>query len=200
MEEPAALPWLGGLRVARMCVETSANLAPTARSLFMVSKHKSKAKPDLADPAREVSRLIEKGHYKDAIKQAKLCFRAEGTTENRRLLERAYLLRARQLLGRAMATSAREVAGHLLEFGITDPALVADAAALLVSVGMNRESLRLQERLDSPEVKERLRRQAADQAVLHPEQSADQPPEFRHDAGQVRAALEALAANGTGLS
>jgi hypothetical protein len=166
----------------------------------MASKHKDKAKTNLADPAQEVSRLLEKGHYKDAIKQAKLCFRAEGTTENRRLLERAYSLRARQLLGRAMATSAREVAGHLLEFGVTDPALVADTAALLVSLGMNRESLRLQERLDSPEVKERLRRQAADQAVLRPEHSVEQPPELRHDAGQVRAALEALAAgDATGM-
>jgi tetratricopeptide (TPR) repeat protein len=161
----------------------------------MGSKHNpKKTKPVPADPAQEVKRLIEKGNFKDAVKQAKLCFRDEGSTENRRLLEQAYFLRARQLLGRAMSASAREVAGHLLEFGVSDPALVADTAALLVSLGMTQESLGLQERLDSPEVKERLQRQVADQAVLHPERSADQSPELRDHGARVRAALEALSA------
>lgn len=161
----------------------------------MGSKHDTKkTKPVQTDPAHEASRLIEKGNYKEAIKQAKLGFREAGSAENHRLLEKAYFLRARQLLGRAMAASAREVAGHLLEFGVTDPTLVADTAALLVSLGMIRESLQLQGRLDSPESKERLFRQAADQAVLHPERSGDHSPELRTAAGQVRAALEALAA------
>ncbi|MBV8315628.1 MAG: hypothetical protein JOZ53_11880, partial [Planctomycetaceae bacterium] len=75
---------------------------------------------------QEAERLIAKGRLKDAVKQAKLCFRQESTPENHRLLERAYFLRAQQLHRDAMPTSAVEVAQHLIDFGITDPALIED--------------------------------------------------------------------------
>ena len=41
------------------------------------------------------------------------------TASRHRLLERAYFLRARQLVQLGMRESAAEVAGHLLEFGVT---------------------------------------------------------------------------------
>ena len=47
---------------------------------------------------REVDKLIGKDRLKEAVKAAKLCFKEDGTPENHRLLERAYFLRARQLL------------------------------------------------------------------------------------------------------
>ena len=46
----------------------------------------------------EVDRLIQKERFKDAVKQAKLCYKQESTPENHQLLERAYFLRARQLV------------------------------------------------------------------------------------------------------
>ena len=67
----------------------------------------------------EVEKLIQKERFKDAVKQAKLCFKEENTPENHQLLERAYFLRARQLLQLRLPDSAIEVAEHLLEFGLT---------------------------------------------------------------------------------
>ena len=57
--------------------------------------------------AEEVERLIQKERFKDAVKQAKLCYKEENTPENHRLLERAYFLRARQLVQLGMPDSAR---------------------------------------------------------------------------------------------
>src|SRR5580658_8418192 len=116
-------------------------------------------------PRQEVDRLIAKGWYKDAIKQAKLLHRAEPTPEHHRLLERAYLLRAQQLRDGGMPKAAQEVAGQLLDFKITDPELTEPAAALLLAVGLDRQAFELQGRLNTPEAIDRLARQAADQAV-----------------------------------
>src|ERR1700738_2278340 len=86
----------------------------------------SNGKSVVASPSlrQDVERLIEKGRLKDAVKQAKLCFRDQPTDEHRRLLERSYFLRAKQLQRDGMPESAREVAQHLLDFGISDAALI----------------------------------------------------------------------------
>ncbi len=120
---------------------------------------------------QEVERLIAKERLKDAVKQAKLCFQAEGTPENHHLLERAYFLRADELLRRAMPTAAREVAGHLLEFRVTDPNLVEEVVGLLLSLGMSREARELQGRIDAPEARARFAGQEADLTVVHPERA-----------------------------
>lgn len=163
----------------------------------MASKNKSKKRqnvPSSGGLRHEVERLIAKDRLKDAVKQAKLCYREESTPEHHRLLERAYLLRADQLRRNAMPTAAQEVAQHLLDFGITDPALVEEAARLFLALGLLQGALALQGRLDSPEARERLALQAADLAVLHPERALQSPPEVRQGAQPVRAALEALQA------
>jgi len=164
----------------------------------MAAKHKPQAgkTPTAAGVPlrREVDRLIAKGRFKDAVKQAKLCYRQEGTAEHHRLLEGAYFARAQQLRQGGMPTAAQEVALHLLEFGITDPALTEPTAALLLAVGLAGRALELQGRLDDPEARERLARQAADQAVLHPERATAAPEAVRAGALRVRAALAALEA------
>lgn len=147
-----------------------------------------------ASPRDEVDRLIAKGRYKDAVRQAKICQRDLPSTEHHRLLEQAYLLRARELNDGGMATASREVAGHLLAFGITDPGLIEPSATLLLALGMAADALKLQGRLDSPEAIARLARQVADQAVLHPDRSSSSSPEIASGAKRVRSALEALAA------
>jgi tetratricopeptide (TPR) repeat protein len=164
----------------------------------MASKHKRRADPARRGSAtalrEEVDRLIAKGRLKDAVKEAKLCYREQSTPEHHRLMEQAYFLRAKQLLEGGMPSAAAEVAQHLLEFGVTDPALVEPAAGLLVAVGMTGRALELQARIDAPDVRERLARQAADQAVLHPERASQALAETREGAARVRAALEALVA------
>src|SRR5215470_19086250 len=86
----------------------------------------------------ETERLIAKEKYKDAVKQAKMCFKEQATPENHRLLERAYFLRARQLLQLGMRESAVEVAGHLLEFGVTGTESLEEVVRLLLSLGLEQ--------------------------------------------------------------
>jgi tetratricopeptide (TPR) repeat protein len=164
----------------------------------MSSRHKGKAHPrppDGGDPAQEVRRLIEKGRLKDAVKQAKILHRDRPTEESRRLLERAYLLRAQQLLKNGMPESSREVAGHLIDFGATDPSQTEDVARLLVELGMSRDASAFRDRLESPEARARLEAAAADQAVLHPERTAADPA-LRQGAAATRSALAALGDGG----
>lgn len=168
----------------------------------MASKHKQKSGQKKATVAGgggaglrlEAERLIAKGHLKDAVKQAKLCYRQESTPEHHRLLERAYYLRADQLRRNGMPGAAQEVAQHLLDFGLADPELVEETARLLLALGMTGDALKLQQRVDSPEARERFVRQAADQAVRHPGHVPGSLPEVRQGALQIRSALEALEA------
>src|SRR5690242_18266106 len=116
------------------------------------------------DPLRaEAERLIAKGKYKDAVKQAKIAHKQGASPENHRLLERAYLLRAQQLERGGMPTAAQEVMQHLIDFGLSDPDLVEPSAALMLTLGMTGKALELQGKVEAPEAKERLARQAADQ-------------------------------------
>jgi tetratricopeptide (TPR) repeat protein len=164
----------------------------------MASKNKKPGRGGAGAPAaggrQEVERLIAKLRLKDAVHAAKLCYKSESTPENHRLLERAYLLRADQLYRNAMPTGAREVAQHLLDFGVTDPALVEPAVRLLTVLGMPRSALALQGRLESPEERDKLARQEVDLAVLHPDRFLDVPKETHDGAALVRGALEALQA------
>ncbi|WP_406698193.1 hypothetical protein V5E97_05000 [Singulisphaera sp. Ch08] len=163
-----------------------------------MSKHKDRKRVEMkpgfvkSSPAHEVEHLIQKGRLKDAVKQAKICYRDECTPENHRLLERAYFLRTQQLYRDAMPTSAVEVAQHLLEFGVTDPTLPAELAPLLLAIGLPSAALAMGERLESPEAKARLLLNVADQAVLHPERAPASLTEIREGANLVREALRAL--------
>ena len=140
----------------------------------------------------EVERLIQKGRFKDAVKQAKMCYRDAGTPENHLLLERAYFLRAQQLHREAMPTSAVEVAHHLLDFGVTDPSLPAELVPLLLAIGMSGPAMAMGERLESPEARASLILTASDQAVLNPDRAPASLPEIRAGSLLVRGALKAL--------
>jgi hypothetical protein len=142
----------------------------------------------------ELDRLIDKERFKDAVKQAKLCFKQDGTAENHQLLERTYFLRARQLVQEGMPASAVEVARHLLDFGVTPSDWVDDLISLLISLGLNQDAFTLQERFGSPEKKESLLVIAADEAVLHVDRQKDSPPEVARDAALIRQSLERLQA------
>src|ERR1700759_4658720 len=95
----------------------------------------------------EAERLIAKERYKDAVKQAKLCYKEQATPENHRLLERAYFLRARQLVQQGMRSSAVEVAQHLLDFGGTGADAPEELVRLLAGLGLEKAALSIQDRL-----------------------------------------------------
>jgi tetratricopeptide (TPR) repeat protein len=161
----------------------------------MASKNKKRdgrATVPLRTGREEVEHLIAKQRLKEAVHEAKLCYKQASTPEHHRLLERAYLLRSDQLRRNGMAREAQEVAQHLLAFGLTDSALTEEASRLLLALGLSRSAQALHGRTDSPEVQERFARQEADLAVLHPERAVEVPPAIRQGAAPVRAALEAL--------
>jgi tetratricopeptide (TPR) repeat protein len=62
----------------------------------------------------------------------------------------------------------------------------------MMAVGLGRQALELQKKLDSPDALDRLTRQAADQAVLRPDRASAAPPEIRDGAARVRSVLESL--------
>ncbi|HZW33259.1 MAG TPA: hypothetical protein VFF52_21255, partial [Isosphaeraceae bacterium] len=154
----------------------------------------SRAAQASANLRKEAERSIQKERYKDAVKQAKMCYKEQASPENHRLLERAYFLRARQLLQLGMPESAVEVAGHLLEFGVTESESLEELVRLLLSLGLEQQAFALQERLGSPATKGRLSELAADQLVIHPDRAATAAPELARDAQLIRQALEQLQA------
>lgn len=160
------------------------------------SKRKAgKAAKAGANPATarcEIERLIEKHRFKDALKQAKVYFRQDGSHENRLLLERAYLLRTQDLSRGQMPAAAAEVAERLLEFGVTDSSVAEGLALLLPQIGLAARAVALGERLEAPEAQARLTFKLADRAVLHPEESLAARPALREGALQICAALAAL--------
>jgi hypothetical protein len=142
----------------------------------------------------EAERLIAKERYKDAVKHAKLCYKDQATPENHRLLERAYFLRARQLLQQGMRSAAVEVAQHLLDFGMTGGNAPEDLIRLLAGLGFAKAAMALQEQSGAPGRKEQVTQAVADQLVLHPDQADSASPELAREARLVRQALEALQA------
>jgi hypothetical protein len=148
-----------------------------------------------ASPLRaEAERLIAKERYKDAVKQAKLCYKEQATPENHRLLERAYFLRARQLLQQGMRSSAIEVAQHLIDFSVTGADSPEELVRLLAGLGLEQAALAIQDQLGAPGLKDQVAQAVADQLVIHPERSDSASPELARDAALVRKALETLQA------
>ena len=107
-------------------------------------------------------------------------------------MERAYFLRARQLYETGLADSAREVAGHLLEFGLTTNEWTRELLRLLVSLGLSDHASRIEAQSDCPELKDELLALAADMAVIHPERAQNTPPEIARDAKLIRESLEKI--------
>ena len=130
----------------------------------------------------EVEKLIAKDRLKEAVKAAKLCFKENGTPENHRLLERAYFLRARQLLTLGMPDSAIEVAGHLLEFGLTSNEWTEEFVRLLMNLGLADKAFSIQAQSGRPELLDQLHLLAADQAVIHPGRIEETSPELAREA------------------
>ncbi|HEX3448980.1 MAG TPA: hypothetical protein VHS97_12040 [Isosphaeraceae bacterium] len=141
-----------------------------------------------------MEQLLLKERFKEAVKQAKLCYNEESTPEHHLLLERAYCLRARQLIEFGMGSSAVEVARHLLEFGVTGGEWVPEIVRLLMDLGLRDQAFEIQERLGEPELKNQLIALAADRAVIHPDGCSDQSGEIARDVMLIRESLTRLQA------
>lgn len=158
----------------------------------MASKSKKRSKRrSSVNSLDQVRRNLERGNYRRALKDARVCYRKDPTPERRNLLEHAYIGRAQQLVQQGLREDARRILQELLDLGVTEPSVQAGLADVLLSVGMLD---RLPEGHDAlaGEERERLTIKAADQAVLRPKGSPAGMPEIRDGALKVRAALEAV--------
>lgn len=148
---------------------------------------KHRAAPSLVDQA---TRQLEKGNVKQALKDARVAFRQAPTEETRRLLERAYIGRAQELLRFHDHASARPVIQGLLELGVTEPAVQAALPDVLIALGM-LEHIPGQQQMSDAERRDMLNK-TADFAVVRPDETPRSLPEIRAGAMAIRAALEAV--------
>jgi tetratricopeptide (TPR) repeat protein len=180
--------------IGRMPISHGGRAAHARLQHDMFPQETTQAHPAKNHASVEVEDLFAKERYKEAVKQAKLCFSAASTPENHRLLERAYCLRGRQLIEFGMASSAVEVARHLLELGVTGGEHVTEIVRLLIDLGLREEAFETQERLGTPEMRNKLVVMEADRAVIDPDGSHDESGEVARDARLIRESLARLQA------
>ena len=124
-------------------------------------------------PFQHARRGLEKGDFKEALKDAKVCYRQTPSAEARSLLEQAYLGRCRQLHRAGLRAESQTAAENLLELGVTDQQVRRDLPELLIAVGLSRRLAELGAAGSSWEdASNPLCLAAADHAVLRPDAAA----------------------------
>lgn len=158
----------------------------------MASKSKKRSKGRVAVTSIDrVKRNLERGDFKQALKDVRVCYRQNPTSDCRCFLEHAYIGRAQQLLRKGLIEDSRRIVRDLLNLGVTEPAVEAGLPDLLLSVGMF-DCLPQGDDALTDEERDRLRVKAADQAVARPGNMPNSMPELREHARRIRAALEAV--------
>jgi len=143
------------------------------------------------DPFLRAQRELAKGNVKDALKEARVCFREDPSPERRMLLERALGARAEQLQKAGLQDQAKDVFAELTRRGVTAPEVQAQLPRLRVLLGL-AEPGAAGDSVGGGEASTDLLIELADQAVFHPQRIPDKYGEMRQDCLRVRAALEAV--------
>ena len=161
----------------------------------MASKSKKRSKRSKGRSAvpliDHVKSNLERGDFKQALKDVRVCYRQDPTSDCRCFLEHAHIGRAQQLSENGLMEDSRRIVRDLLALGVTEPAVEAGLPDLLLSVGM-LDCLPGGDDALTDEERDRLRVKAADQAVVRPPNTPNSMPELREDAQRIRAALEAV--------
>jgi len=143
------------------------------------------------DLFERAQRELAKGNVKDALKDAKVCFREDSRPEHRQLLERAYAARAEQLQKAGLNDQARAAFSELTELGITAPDVQAKLPRLRILLGL-LESAPAGGAASVWDRNPELLIELADQAVFHPQRVPPAYAEIHRECQRVRAALEAV--------
>lgn len=136
-------------------------------------------------------RELARGNSREALKEARLCYRAAATDEHHRLLERVLVVRIDDLHRAGCLDQARANLAELLQLGVTVPDVGQQLPRLRVLLGTvgPQPGPPPADLLDAnPDLLPML----ADQAVLHPDR-CQAPAAVQQEAEAVRAALEAIA-------
>jgi len=138
-------------------------------------------------------RNLKKRDYKQALKDARVCYRQSAIDEHRILLEQASIGRARELDQAGLKPQAHDILQELLVQPVIDSAVRQELPELLSRLAMLDRYPEYRQRLDAdPELKAKLVVRAADSAVLHLSDAKNAAPEIRHGAALVLAALDQL--------
>jgi len=143
------------------------------------------------DLFERAQRELAKGNVKDALRDAKICYREAPDPERHMFLERAYSARAEQLQKAGLQDQAQNTFGELVELGVTAPDVQAKLPRLRILLGLTNPTpaggaANIWD--ENPELLIEL----ADQAVFHPQQVPGQYVEIHRDCQRIRAALEAV--------
>ena len=144
-----------------------------------------------AELAQRAERSLQKLDFKQAYKDAKICYQQDPTPAHRELLERTWFQRAMALHRAGLGSESRELAQGLLDFGVTQPEVLQGMPELLTAVGLLDRALSGQVGVVI-DVRPELLAAAADRAVVSPSTAPKSLPEIAPGAARVRAALEAL--------
>ena len=143
------------------------------------------------DLFERAQRELAKGNVKDALKDAKVCYREDPSPERRQLLERAYGARAEQLQKAGLNDQAQNALAELTELGVTSPDVQAQLPRLRILLGLTVAGS-AGDAASMWEANPELLIELADQAVFHPQRVPDKYVEIHGDCQRIRAALEAV--------
>ena len=95
-------------------------------------------RPSADDTFKYAQRAMEKQDFKDALKNAKLCFRQDPSHDHRQILERSWLARGLQLARAGLQMEGRAAAQELLALGVSLPDVQQGLPELLLACGSVR--------------------------------------------------------------
>ncbi len=157
-----------------------------------MSKKRNRGKGPAEEKLLErAQRELARGNSRQALKDARVCFRTAATDEHRQFLERAYVARIEDQQKAGFHDQARVTWDELQKLGVTVPEVQQKLPRLqiLLGAGSSPQSAQPTAILETnPELLSLL----ADQAVLHPERATAVSADMRQEAAAVRAALQAI--------
>ena len=149
------------------------------------TRGKQRANVNLSDTAR---RALDKGNAKQALKDARLCFRNEPSETHRQLLHEATISRAEQLQKGGFQEQATNLLRELDEAGVTVQEVQQRVDRLRVLLGEQAGG----GQSGGPDVAPELLLELADQAVLHVHRRSSAYQQVNEQADRVLAALQAI--------
>ncbi len=162
-------------------------------------KHANRQSAD--DTFKYAQRAMEKQDFKEALKNAKLCFRQDPSHDHRQILERSWLARGLQLARAGLQPEGRAAAQELLALGVSLPDVQRGLPELLLAVGLYDQAMaagKIPGGVEGPDPTVLAR--AADRAVTDPLTAPASLPGIRQGATMIRAALDGLSAGDEGLA
>lgn len=140
-------------------------------------------------------RHLQKRDFKQALKDARVCYRQASTPEHRLFLEQAAIARAKELQQGGLTPQAIDILQELLALPLQDIAVRNATPELLHKLGILERYPQYRASLEAnPELQSKLTRQAVDNCVVQSQELQSVPHDVRETAARVRQAWEFVTA------